>query len=138
MKIQPETNGFKITKWYASVTLKQEFSNKVSFETAHAIHCVPKLSHSKDSNRKIARLVLEWGYILKNFIEYIAEDIYYIHHTDCDNENEVINQLILISYVKFLSEFEKKKTGVDFNLLPPFDQSKVSDLRQKILKQIHK
>lgn len=126
--------GFNVTRWYVSPTIKQQFPDGTSFPTAHAIHCEPHIRHSTDKTDRIALLRLEWGYVLKNYIEYIADDEYYLDFSDKSDIENKLNELIVISYAKFLKEFDDRKVnGFDFRKIPAFDKPKVDALRQKII-----
>ena len=106
MKAQPREDSFKITRWYMSTTLKQEFSDGVKFKTAEAIHCEPHIKRSTNKTEKLALLRLEWGYILKNYIEYIADDEYYVEFSDLENSDAVLNKIIVTSYANFLQGYQ--------------------------------
>jgi len=91
MTFTPQENGFKVTREYFSKTLDQKFNDgKFSKIVGTGMLCVPHVQFSKDPQRKIVRLRMDWGFMIKDVAEFFADDFYHIFYYDFDNEKESI------------------------------------------------
>jgi len=140
MEIKEQTGGFKVTKVYFSPTFKQQFSNRVFNKTSGAaMHCVGHVNFSKDPKRKIVSLRMDWGFKVTGYIDFFADDNYYVFYDSYEGEDEQIDKLIAQSKKRFIKSFnEKSPTKIIVDLNDFHGKNKDELLRKEILKDIHK
>lgn len=139
MTFTPQENGFKVTKEYFSVTLNQQFNDgKFVKQSGTGMLCIPHVQFSNDPNRKIVRLRMDWGFMMKDVVEFFADDIYHVFYFDYENEKQCIENLISVSRASFEKFFLLKFPGtLNIDLKDFFNQANELVLRDDILSKIH-
>jgi hypothetical protein len=139
MHFSPEENGIKVTKEFFSKTLEQLFPDgKFKTRAAMGMLCIPHVQFSKDPRRKIVRLRMDWGFMMKDFVEFFLDDSYHIFYDNYNDENDQMDALVSKSKRTFEKYFKLKfPRSVHINLDDFYSQADEILLRDKILSEIH-
>lgn len=139
MIFSAEENGVKVTREFFSKTLEQLFPDKKFNVTAPTgILCIPHIQFSNDPNRKIARLRMDWGFMMKGIVEFFLDDCYHIFYENYNDENDQIDTLVSKSKKTFDKYFRLKfPRTVHIDLDDFYSQADEILLRDKILSEIH-